>query len=163
MEAALEAFDHDPQVDGCQPTLFNELTTTPPAIGPRQLLLESAPCHACQKDIPADSHSSVVCDRCNQPFHFPCAHLTSAPSTYWYCAPCTAHHHATGYTCPTQDITLQRYLLGETPPADLADTLASASRHLTWDGSTMKKWVGERWLPWPPKGLQILLLEESHV
>ncbi len=62
---ALEAFEHDIHIDGDSPTLFVDNVAPSPTLGPRQLLLEAAPCHACSQDIPAQDNASIVCDHCN--------------------------------------------------------------------------------------------------
>lgn len=83
--AALEAFEASPHIDGDPPTTFLTTAHAPSDLGPRQLLLEAAPCHTCGKDIAKESASSLVCDRCNKPFHLACTSLTAVPRTYWYC------------------------------------------------------------------------------
>ena len=83
--SALEAFEASTHIDGDPPTTFLATTPAPGPLGPRQLLLEAAPCHACSKDIEANSSTSLICDRCNKPFHLSCTSLTSTPPTYWYC------------------------------------------------------------------------------
>lgn len=45
LQAALLALEDDPHLDGDAPCVFVEDVSLPPTIGPRQLLLESAPCH----------------------------------------------------------------------------------------------------------------------
>lgn len=106
---ALDAFWDDEDIHGeAHAAAFGE-DQAPPATfqGPRQLLLEAAPCAACHKSFtPATSTQSVVCDRCNNPFHLRCTKLKQIPVTYWYCAKCAAHHHARGLQCPTEDLAL---------------------------------------------------------
>ena len=159
---ALEAFQQDPHVDGDPPTLFVDNVAPTPALGPRQLLLEAAPCHACGQDIPAHTPTSLVCDHCNQPFHLRCVGLQHVPPTYWYCPKCTNHHAARGLTCPTQDIPLQRYLLNLPTPQHLHTTFAAAARNLAFTDQ-MYIWRAGQWLPYPPRGLQVLLMEEEHL
>ncbi len=62
---ALEYLEHDTHIDGDPPTLFVDNVAPTPTLGPRQLLLEAAPCHACNQDIPAQDSTSIVCDHCN--------------------------------------------------------------------------------------------------
>ena len=83
--AALEAFEDSPYIDGDAPATFLASTPAPPPLGPRQLLLEAAPCHACGQDLAAESPDSLVCDKCNRPFHLACTTTPEVPSTYWYC------------------------------------------------------------------------------
>ena len=126
------------------------------------MLLEASPCRRCSQDIPADSRLGLVCDRCNQPYHLSCLGLADIPATYWYCPECAAHIAARGITCPTEDIQLQEYLLGVVAPPQLATTFRAAAATLTFTDQLLK-WVDGKWLPYPPYGLQQLLLEEMHL
>lgn len=114
----------DPHLDGDPPSVFVEDIAAAPALGPRQLLLESAPCHSCHQDIPADSSQGLICDKCNRPFHLSCLSLPAPPPTYWYCSACIAHINARGIECPTEDLELQQYLLGNPAPPHLAELFA---------------------------------------
>jgi transposase InsO family protein len=162
LQLALDAFELDTCLDGDDPALYVADAADSLPLGPRQLLLESAPCHACSRDIAASSRTSVVCDRCNKPFHLACVALGEVPRTYWYCSKCSSHHRAHGLTCPTQDLALQRYLLDLPTPRDLHANFAAAARLLSFTDQ-LYAWRGERWLPYPPEGLQVLLLEEEHL
>ncbi len=163
LDTALDALTTDPHLDGDPPTIFlDELATTHATLGPRQLLLEQAPCTRCHKDIPPDSTSGIVCDHCNKPFHLSCTSLTALPPTYWFCPTCTSHIHARGVQCPTEDLQLQAYLLGNPPPPHLASSFADQARTLSFTDQ-LYKWVDGQWLPYPPRGLQQLLLEEAHL
>jgi hypothetical protein len=89
------------------------------AQGPRQMLLEAAPCSQCSKPFSGEGKLSVICDRCNAPFHLKCVRLTNPPPTYWYCQGCSSHIAARGLQCPTEDVLLHRYLLGMGAPPEL--------------------------------------------
>jgi hypothetical protein len=162
LEAALEVFEGDTHVDGDAPALFLDEGSVPPLLGPRQLLLEAAPCHACGRDADADSARSLVCDRCNKPFHLACVALPAVPPTYWYCPQCSSHLRARGYACPTQDLDLQRYLLDLPTPRHLHDAFATHARHLSFTDQ-LYVWRDLQWVPYPPEGLQLLLMEECHL
>lgn len=132
-------------------------------LGPRQLLLEAAPCHKCAGDIPKDSACSVICDRCNHPFHLKCVQLEAPPSTYWYCPACSTHIAARGIDCPTEDLLLQQYLMGaQFPPKETA-LFQKASQGLCFHEGQLHKWQNEKWVPWPPAALQLLIMEEVHL
>ena len=161
-EAALEAFDSDPHLDGDPAPLYTSEATITPTLGPRQMLLEASPCTRCSLDIPADSKLGLVCDRCNKPYHLACLGLSAVPATYWYCPACAAHIAARGIACPTEDLQLQEYLLGVAAPPSLAPTFREAAATLTFQDQ-LYKWVSGQWLPYPPHGLQQLLLEEVHL
>lgn len=113
LTAAVEILLRDPDVDGTPaPPLAVYDTSLAPANpaapdttpGPRQLLLESAPCATCDGRLPMDSKHSVICDRCNRPFHLRCTRLKAVPATYWYCRECAAHIRGRGICCPTEDL-----------------------------------------------------------
>ena len=112
--AALEAFEADEDVDGL-PFVCAE-DAPPPVLGPRQLLLESAPCSACDGTIAREA-ASLVCDRCNSAFHLRCTKLRAIPATYWYCRRCMSHIHSRGIRCPTEDLALQDFLRTGAAPA----------------------------------------------
>ena len=57
---------------------------------------------------------------------------------------------------------MQEYLLGASPPPSLASTFSQAASTLTFTDQ-LYKWVEDKWLPYPPHGLQQLLLEEVHL
>ena len=120
LTAALAALQCDPHIDGDPPTVYLDEIAVAPTLGPRQLLMEQAPCHRCNDDIPSDSATGIICDRCNRPFHLRCLDLTATPPTSWYCPTCSSHIQARGITCPTEDLELQLYLLGTPPPPHLA-------------------------------------------
>lgn len=80
---ALEADWRDGNLEG-NPTMamvFCDTGTTPPIStlttvqGPRQMLLEAAPCTACRAPFLGQGATSVICDRCNAAYHLKCAHL----------------------------------------------------------------------------------------
>ena len=64
-------------------------------LGPRQALLEAAPCAVCKQCILATSATSIICDGCNGAYHLACVGLKAAPATYWYCGTCNQQLHAT--------------------------------------------------------------------
>ena len=116
---AFEVFANDDNLDGDEATPAERPPAPAAALGPRQLLLESAPCATCHNPFTPTGASSVVCDRCNRPYHLRCTRLHRAPATYWYCRECAAHIRARGYMCPTEDVALQTYLLTGTAPPRL--------------------------------------------
>lgn len=167
LHAAFVAFEEDPDIHGDSHTLcFSAATeptaSTPSALGPRQLLLEAAPCSACSQPLHASSQRSLVCDRCNAAYHLRCTPRTQPPPTYWYCAACTQHIRSRGYQCPSEDIPLQHYLLTGRAPPHLLDDFRRASTSLTFTDQ-LYSWRDSTWKPFPPKGLQLLLMEEYHV
>lgn len=88
-------------------------------LGPRQALLEAAPCAACHHSISQRAATaSIVCDGCNSAYHLGCTSLRAVPSTMWYCNPCTRHIAARGAQEAAEDIALQRFLLQQYRPAD---------------------------------------------
>lgn len=104
----------------------------------------------------------MICDRCNDPFHLRCTPLKALPPTYWYCGKCAAHHQSRGLQCPTEDLQLQSYLLSGSAPPDLLPHFQRAAKNLTFTDQ-LYAWREDRWLPFPPRGLQQLLLEEVHL
>jgi hypothetical protein len=118
LEEALTAFEVDWQdgnVDGDPPDLHVSSLDLDPSncishsttLGPRQLLLEAAPCTSCKLNFKGKGARSVICDFCNAPYHLGCTTLKSVPSTYWFCKACMAHILARSTQCPTEDILLQ--------------------------------------------------------
>jgi hypothetical protein len=55
LAAALDAFEADCHLDGDSPVWHLPEAAVSPALGPRQQLLEAAPCTRCNQDIPAGS------------------------------------------------------------------------------------------------------------
>lgn len=104
-EEALAVFEADPHLDGDADVPLPDAALPATTQGPRQLLLEAAPCSSCHTHFTPHA-ASVICDRCNAPYHVRCAGLHRTPATYWYCKLCTTHIHARGYKCPTEDIPL---------------------------------------------------------
>ena len=49
-----------------------------------------------------------------------------------------------------------------TPP-ELLDNFLHQSSTLTFDAGKLYKWLGGKWVHFPPLGLQVLLMEELHV
>lgn len=81
--------DDDPHIYTLMPA---HATTLPPdsmLLGPRQALLEAAPCQACRQLIKAES-SSLVCDLCNAAYHLRCTTFRQTPTTAWFCPPCAS-------------------------------------------------------------------------
>jgi hypothetical protein len=117
LELALEAFEadwRDGNLDG-DPTMAmvycdSAVATSPATLttvqGPRQMLLEHAPCTACKEPFGGQGAASVICDRCNAAYHLKCVRLKAVPPTYWYCQACSAHIKARGIHCPTEDLLL---------------------------------------------------------
>jgi hypothetical protein len=139
LDTAIHVFTNDPHFDGDPPTVFVEEATLTPSLGPRQQLLENAPCHKCHLDIPPNCNKGLICDRCNRPYHLSCLPLDAPPRTYWYCPQCSSHIAARGIASPTEDIRLQSYLLGQpTPPhllgpfQQVATTLTFTDQLYTW-------------------------------
>ena len=66
-----------------------------PLQGPRQLLLEAAPCAACHQPIRREANS-LVCDGCNNAWHLGCTRIKRVLLTAWYCDDCRRHIHARG-------------------------------------------------------------------
>ena len=116
------------------------------------MLLEAAPCSQCQLPFQGEGEESVVCDRCNAPFHLKCIRLSCVPPTYWYCKGCSSHLVARGLSCPTEDILLHRYLLGLGAPPTLLSTYRYLSSTLTFDQGKLFKWIGRKWVHFPPMG-----------
>ncbi len=105
LAAAFEVYEQDPDIHGeAHLHTYEASTTHPPTLGPRQLLLEAAPCGACHQPLSKSAAASLVCDRCNTPFHLRCTSRSTPPPTYWYCPRCSNHIAARGYQCPTEDI-----------------------------------------------------------
>ena len=161
--AALEAFAGDPTVDGDPADLLPPTPNAPSAtLGPRQLLLEAAPCTACHTDFATSGVGRVVCDRCNAPYHLRCTRLKALPPTYWYCRQCATCIRARGIRCPTEDLALQTYLLTGHAPLDLLPSFRLQANHLTFT-TQLLTWRDHQWVPYPPAALQVLLMEETHV
>jgi len=159
--AALEAMEADDFRDDPTPLAGETPAVLPTLPGPRQLLLEAAPCAACHQDITGKGSKSLICDRCNAAFHLRCTSLRQVPATYWFCATCQAHIRARGISCPTEDLALQHFLLsGHAPPA-LLPAFRSRATDLSFT-DRLYCWKAGKWLPYPPKGLQLLLMEEVH-
>lgn len=142
--------------------------TTPPTSftavqGPRQMLLEAAPCTSCKRPFTGTGAASVICDRCNAAYHLPCARLKSVPPTYWYCASCDAHIKARGITCPTEDILFQQFLLGSKPPPELLAGYRKQAERLSFTQGKLLIWQDAKWVHFAPLGFQLLIMEETHV
>jgi hypothetical protein len=160
---ALAAFEADKDIDGNPtPALPADSDLPSQLLGPCQLLLEAAPCTACHLHLPPDAPHTLVCDRCNQPYHLRCTSLSRAPATNWFCKPCSAHIRAKGITCPTEDVELQQYLLDGTCHPSLRPAFQQQARHLTYT-HTLHSWRDGKWVPYPSQGLRVLLMEEVHV
>ena len=162
--AAFEAFEQDPDIHGEAHCLMfaEETAATAPLQGPRQLLLEAAPCAACDQALGATEAKSLICDRCNAPYHLRCTSLHTPPPTYWYCTKCAHHIRSRGYQCPTEDIPLQLYLLTGRAPPHLLPTFQHTTSTYTFTDQ-LYSWHTNRWVAFPPKGLQLLLMEEAHI
>ena len=116
------------------------------------MLLEAAPCSIFQLPFQGEEKLSVVCDRCNASFHLRCVRLSAVPPTYWYCQGCSSHLTARGLSCPTEDVLLQRYLLGLGAPPELQVNFMHQSNSLTFDAGKLFKWIGRSWVHYPPLG-----------
>ena len=156
----MEAYDADPCLDGLP--FVHEAASLGPPLGPRQLLLESAPCSSCGSTIATDEPASLVCDRCNAVFHLRCTGLHQVPATYWYCKQCRSLIHGRGIRCPTEDIALQQYLLSGSAPPALRQSFAERARDLSFT-DRLYIWRSKRWMPWPSVGHQLLLMEDVHI
>lgn len=107
LESALDALASDAYLDGFDVEAVEvPLPPLPVTQGPRQLLLESAHCAACHQNFGHNEARSVVCDRCNTPYHLRCTKLKRVPDTYWYCVLCTKHIASRGIQCPCEDLEL---------------------------------------------------------
>ncbi len=115
LELALEALEADwrdgnlegdPTMDMvfCDSGAVDTPSTLTTVQGPRQMLLEAAPCTACKEPFSGLGAASVICDRCNAAYHLKCAGLKVVPPTYWYCHACSAHIKARGVLCPSEDL-----------------------------------------------------------
>ncbi len=163
LTAALHCLETDRHIDGDPhpPLPADESPIPEQLLGPRQLLLEAAPCTACNQHLPPDAPNTLVCDRCNAPFHLRCTSLTHVPPTSWYCKTCTRHIHARGIQCPTEDVELQRYLLDGTCTPTLKQAFSQQARHLSYT-HCLHSWRDGKWVPYPTTGLRTLLMEEVH-
>lgn len=47
--------------------------------GPNQILFKTSPCASYKQSIPEYSITNIICDTCNQNFHFSCVNLTTLP------------------------------------------------------------------------------------
>jgi hypothetical protein len=162
--AALASFEADNDVDGNpSPSLPADASPVPDQLlGPRQLLLEAAPCTACQQHLPPGAANTLVCDRCNAPYHLRCTSLTVTPATNWFCKTCSSHIRARGISCPTEDIELQHFLLTGECPTALRSAFQAQAKQLAYTNA-LHTWRDGRWVPYPSHGLRTLLLEEVHV
>ncbi len=162
--SAMHALDADRDLDGDpHPTLPADDAPAPSQLlGPRQLLLEAAPCAACNQHLPPDDPHTLVCDRCNAPYHLRCTSLTTVPRTNWFCKGCARHIRARGIQCPTEDVELQQYLLDGTCTPALRPAFQAQAAHLTHT-HCLHSWRDGRWVPYPSEGLRTLLMEETHV
>lgn len=52
-----------------------DVADTRTVLGPRQSLLEAAPCSSCKQRIAVSSSASIICDGCNGAFHLACVGL----------------------------------------------------------------------------------------
>ena len=84
------------------------------------------------------------------------------PATYWYCKRCASHIHSRGIRCPTKDLVFQHFLLTGMSPPYLCVDFATCVHNLTFSHQ-LYVWWGERWVAWPPAGLQLLLMEDMHM
>ena len=103
-------------------------------LGPRQALLEAAPCAACKQRIASSSTSSIICDGCNGAYHIACVGMKTVPATYWYCSTCTRQLHTAGIKEPAEDLAFQRYLLtGRVQDEGLRPYFAALAAHYRYE------------------------------
>ena len=145
-------------------------------LGPRQQLLESAPCSRCHQSIVAMSLASIVCDGCNAAFHLSCVGMKEVPVSYWYCNTCAKHIRARGCKEPAEDVPFLRYLLSGKASAEnlgfyttLATWYRYEQRTRAVDGKMRSNWQLQRkigvdtWRDYPSPAERALLMEEEHL
>ena len=57
---------------------------------------------------------------------------------------------------------LQQFLLTGNAPRHLHNTFATAAKQLTFTDQ-LYSWRNGKWMPYPSRGMQALILEETHV